>query len=322
MDTYLDIAQTVLRAARRPMNARSILETAYKAGVVPPHLHGRTQHKTLQARLSEDILHHRDTSLFYRTQPGRFALTEFLDDPDIPNEWKLPFPARRRTRDLKRPQALAVRQSFARTFLQSADAFDDVLRSAEADDALASMHPDEIAKQGYCAVWTFSIVQKADSVLAYRVGRYRNDCDAFANKRSIGFPGALAADDVSLFSSDRLGIEDCAVTVLQQDLDLSLAAFDGRSANKPVISSVMSVLGLEDALDFVVVLSWQCPEWFEPTTRRLSLNDPVWLCLKTRLNNRDDFEPWSARVLAELADADGPSHLDEAQHNASTSGLP
>jgi hypothetical protein len=232
------------------------------------------------------------------------------------------FPARRRTRDLKRPHALAVRRSFARRLLWSAGVFEDVIRAAEADDALASMHPDEMAERGYCAVWTFSMVRKADSVLAHRVGRYRNDCDAFANKRSIGFPGALAAEDLSLFSRDRLGVEDCAVMVLQHDLDLSLAAFDGRSSGHPVIDGVMAVEGNEGAFDVVVVLSWRCPDWFEPTTRRLSLNDPAWLCLTTRLNNIDDFEPWSARVLTRLGAADRRDHLDEANNHASAGGLP
>ena len=102
MDSYLKIAEVVLRSAHRPMSAKAILDVAYKAGVVPTHLYGKTQKKTLQARLSEDILRHRDTSLFYRTEPGQFFLSEFLSDPTIPDDYKVPFPARRRTRDLKR----------------------------------------------------------------------------------------------------------------------------------------------------------------------------------------------------------------------------
>lgn len=304
------------------MSAKSILETAYKAGIVPTYLHGRTQHKTLQARLSEDILHHRDTSLFYRTQPGQFALSEFIDDPEIPSEWMAAFPARRRTRDLKRPAALAVRCSFAQRLLGSLRAFEEVIGAAETEDALASMHPDEMTARGYCAVWTFSMVLKADCVLAYRVGRYRNDSDAFANKRSIGFPGALAAEDISLFSRDRLGVEDNAITVLQHDLDLSLVAFDSRSSRRPVINGVMAVERIRDTFDVVVVLSWRCPEWFEPTTKRLSLNNPTWLCSKARPNNLDDFEPWSARVLTQPIGADGWDHLGEAHNYAPAGRLP
>jgi hypothetical protein len=282
-----------------------MLDMAYDAGVVPPHLHGRTQHKTLQARLSEDILHHRERSAFYRTEPGQFALKTFLDDPAIPQEWKVAFPARRRTRDLKRPHALGMRRPVAQGIGTCVSTFEDVFGRAEAEGAVAAMHPDDMDAHDYCAVWTFSIVRRADCVLAYRVGRYRDDRDAFANRRSIGFPGSLAADDVSLFSCDRFGVVDCATSVLQYDLDLSLAAFDSAGdltgASRPTIEGVIAVKGLEGALDVVVILSWACPEWFEPTTRRLSLNEPSWLCSKGRPNDLDDFEPWSARVLAHLA---------------------
>lgn len=304
MDSYLDIARTVLQAARRPMNAKAILEMAYTAGVVPSHLHGRTQHKTLQARLSEDILHHRDTSSFYRTEPGQFALKTFIDDPSIPDEWKIPFPARRRTRDLKRPNALAVRRSVARSIGSEMVVFDSIFGRSEFEHGLAVMDPDQMDDYGYCAVWTFSVVRRDDCVLSYRVGRYRDDRDAFANRRSIGFPGALSAEDVSLFSQDRLGVVDCATTVLQYDLDLSLELFERSSeigtSNRPKINGVIAVEGLKGVLDVVVVLSWYCPEWFEPTTRRLSVNEPKWLRSSIRPNDIEDFEPWSVRVFERL----------------------
>lgn len=326
MDAYLDLARTVLGAARRPLSAKAMLDMAYEAGVVPSHVYGRTQHKTLQARLSEDILHHRETSAFYRTEPGLFALKSFLDDPSLPQAWRVPFPARRRTRDLKRPHALGVRRSVARAIGAHVALFDAVFEKAEADGAFAAMHPDDMDAQGYCAVWTFSVVRRADCVLAYRVGRYRDDRDAFADRRSIGFPGALAADDVSLFSRDPLGVVDCATTVLQYDLDLSLAIFesadDSAIASRPTIDGVIAVENSEGALDVVVILSWACPDWFEPTTRRLSLNGPNWLCAKNRYNDMSDFEPWSARVLAHLAVAGNWDGSGQGQYHASTGGLP
>ena len=108
VDAYLEIARIVLRAQGRPMGARSILAAAIKADILPKHLHGKTQQKTLQARLSEDILHAREASLFYRTEPGQFALKEFRADPDFPANWKVEFPARRRTRDLRIFRATAA----------------------------------------------------------------------------------------------------------------------------------------------------------------------------------------------------------------------
>lgn len=303
MDSYLQVAEAVLKSTRRPMSARAILDVAYKAGVVPTHLYGKTQEKTLQARLSEDILHHRETSVFYRTEPGQFFLVEFLHDPEIPREWKAKFPARRRSRDLKRDNTLAIKRSFLEKFCRGSSDFDDFFRSADLAGALAYLHPDEMSKKGYCSTWTFSMVFRDDSVLAYRVGRYRDNRDAFANKRSIGFPGALAVDDISLFSRDRLGAEDCAISVLVQDLDLSFSTFDADNAMRPEVDCVMVVETERLDLNLVIVLTWDCPEWFEPTTRRLSLNQPHWLCTSVLYNDLDDFEPWSSVILADWAAA-------------------
>ncbi|WP_340237352.1 HTH domain-containing protein [Sulfitobacter pontiacus] len=298
MDSYLQIARAVLKSTRRPMSARAILDFAYKADVVPTHLFGKTQQKTLQARLSEDILNRRDTTEFYRTEPGQFFLAEFLEDPEIPEQWKRKFPARRRTRDLKRDNTLGVKKSFLKNCKGQTYDFHDFFVDAEAKGALNYLHPDDMSDLGYCKTWTFSMVLRDDCVLAYRIGRYRDNRDAFANKRSIGFPGTLAIDDVSLFSTDRLGAQECSVSVLIQDLDLSVSTFDGHSAQKPVIDRVLIVETANFENELVILLNWECPSWFEPTTRRLSLNEPQWLCTSARPNDLEDFEPWSSHILA------------------------
>lgn len=298
MDSYLQIAQAVLRSARRPMGAKAILDLAYQAGVVPKHLYGKTQQKTLQARLSEEILHQRGTSPFYRTEPGQFFLTEFLDADDIPEEWKKPFPARRRTRDLTRDNTLAVKQSFLSRWRSSRADASAFFRAADAEDAIAYMHPGEMKDRGYCSTWTFAMVVKDDCTLAYRVGRYRDDRDNYAKRRSIGFPGPLTVEDVTLFSRDCLGAEDSAAGVLMQDLDLSYASFHG-PGKRPDIEYVMVVEAESgQTLEVVIVLKWRCPTWFEPTTRRMSLNDPHWLRSSIQHNDLDDFEPWSSMILA------------------------
>ena len=102
MDAYLSIALDILRQERRPLSPRSILAAAYKRGLVPEHLYGKTQHKTLQARLSEDIVARRDRGAFFRTAPGKFFLRELLRDESLPEEFRRPIPTRRRRRELLR----------------------------------------------------------------------------------------------------------------------------------------------------------------------------------------------------------------------------
>jgi hypothetical protein len=297
LDSYLEIAHKVLKASRRPMSAKGILAAAYRAQIVPEHLRGKTQHKTLQARLSEDILYYRNASLFYRTEPGVFFLCELTSDPSVPDKYKEKFPARRRTRDLQKESPLGISRTFLKRWqgCASMSSVNDVFRAAEEQDAVRYLPNSDC--EDYATVWTFSLVRRGDEILFYRIGRYRDDRDAFVNKRTIGFPGVITASDRSLFSQNDYGAVDNALDILLLDLDLSPRSFPNSQPRKPEPVFAFEVEGEDGITVFLVVLEWTCPDWFEPTTRRLSLNDPCWLDLTVPPNNLDDLEPWSKTTL-------------------------
>lgn len=300
MDSYLDIAHKVLRASRRPMSARGILNAAYRAQIVPEHLRGKTQHKTLQARLSEDILLHRSSSLFFRTEPGMFFLCELISDPGIPEKFKEVFPARRRTRDLQNESALGISREFIRRWRKDSCSSDlvEMLSAAERQEAVRYL--PQSGDSDYATLWTFSLVRRNNEVLSYRIGRYRDDREAFANKRTIGFPGAVTISDRSLFSQEDYGATENALRVLLLDLDLSSQSFIDENPKKPLPIFTFEAEGDDGVTVLLVVLEWTCPDWFEPTTRKLSLNDPCWLNLSVRPNNIDDFEHWSETTLRRI----------------------
>lgn len=283
------------------MSARAIIGAAYRAGIVPEHLHGKTQYKTLQARLSEEIIYNKRNAVFYRTEPGRFFLSEFISDPTIPESHKVPFPARRRTRDILKEPSLAIAMSYvnSRTISQF-DAWRDLANDAQHYDALRYVDPKPDTLE-YATVWHFSLVRRANSLLSYRIGRYRDDRDGFANRRTIGFPGIVRPTDNTLFSNGDYGVAAAALDALLLDLDLSLRAFKGDGAPElPKSTDIMVLDKLGRRPTILLVLQWQCPSWFEPTTRRLSLNDVSWLDLSSRINNIDDFEPWSRAALERI----------------------
>lgn len=307
MDSYLQVAYQVLKAARRPMTARGILDAAYKASIVPEHLFGKTQQKTLQARLSEDILHFRETSAFYRTQPGHYFLSELIADPVIPGEYKEKFPARRRTRDLARNMMLSVKREFVdghRDLFRYG--YSSFMREADKAKAVTYSNTSDLSEQ-LLTVWTFCVVRKEHSVLAYRVGRYRDDRDAFANKRSIGFSGPVSDEDRSLFSIDEFGAVDCATNILISDLDLSLASFPEHKMSTPKSTHFFEISDEKLSMVLVAVMEWDCPEWFEPTKRRLSLNEPHWIEATLSRNHHEDFDPWSAELLGLIAQSERES---------------
>lgn len=299
MDTYLDLAEAVLRAARRPLSPRAILSAAYKAGIVPSHLFGKTQHKTLQARLSEDILRLKLDSRFYRTAPGIFFLSELRSDPEVPNDFKDPFHARRRTRDLMKSAALAISKTYVDSCEFSNIEWVDFLREASKCGAFQYVDARHITDDFYL-VWAFSIIRKNSHVLSYRIGRYRDNSDAFRNKRSIGFADVVSYSDATLFCDD-LGVTERGLSVVLEDLDLSRSVFNSaRQATTPHVLFSMSTLDHASHPAILFVMEWDCPEWFEPTSRRLSLNEVSWIDATRMPNDLGDFEPWSSVALAEL----------------------
>lgn len=280
------------------MSARAIVSAAYRAGIVPEHLYGKTQYKTLQARLSEEILYNSRHTSFYRTEPGVFFLTEFMSDPTIPEKFKVPFPARRRTRDLLNEPSLALSTQYIMSGRFSLfHNWHELVEDAEKCSALRYVDPkstsDEVAM-----IWSFSMVRREKCVLSYRVGRYRDDRDQFANRRTIGFPGIVGFSDNTLFSDGDYGAAEGALDALLTDLDLSLKAFIGdKRLEYPSSTDIVLLDDKGERPVVLLIMQWVCPSWFEPTTRRLSLNDVSWFDISSRINNIDDLEPWSRAAL-------------------------
>ncbi len=283
------------------MTAKGMLNAAYRSKIIPEHLYGKTQEKTLQARLSEDILEHKSQSRFYRTKPGYFFLAEFESDPEIPIEYKQRFSARRRTRDIFPEYALAIDISFVESkHLSRFRNWSEFTAEASACNAVKYINLKH-AYNNYLPVWAFSIVKKNRDILTYRVGRYRDDRDEFANKRTIGFPCVVSAEDQTLFTNNDLGARECAFNVLLTDLDISLSAFsEEERAKHPEIIMAIHVSGEDSKPAILVVFEWSCPSWYEPTNHRLSLNDLRWMDASLTPNNIDDFEPWSVAALEAL----------------------
>ena len=224
LDAYLNIAENVLGNARRPLTPREILNHAYTEHMVPPHLHGRTQHKTLGARLSEDILIRRERSAFFRTNPGQFFLRRFLTDVGIPEKYRTPIIARRRERELQRGTILCLDAADlpAMTgFEFSVKLILNLLRSNR-------FHYLDGLERGIAdvVVWSFVVIARKSNVLTYRIGRYRDGRDSFLRRRSIGFFRPVRDCDRTLFDLKDHGIVSSGVRAASIDLDLPQDAMD------------------------------------------------------------------------------------------------
>lgn len=293
MDAYLEIASRVLRDARRPLPPREILRRGLSSGIVPSFLYGKTQHKTLQARLSEDILLRRERSAFFRTKPGYFFLREFLNDPAIPTEYRTPIVARRRRRELAYHHALAFDKAdlpnLCSVTVVGPNAVLNRLHERRYHYAASSQErsPDDLL------VWAFVVVLRSSLVLTYRHGRYREDRDAFLQKRSVGFFCPIVHDDLTLFDQADHGIVASGVRALSLDLSFDP---DARLSEAAELRGFVCTGETENS-NLLGVITLQAPEWLEPLTRRLAINDLAWHDLHLQFNHYEDFDPWSQLIL-------------------------
>src|SRR6266478_8444497 len=72
--TYLRVAELVLANALSPLKAREIVDRGIERGLFGDHVLSRTPEKSMQARLSMDILNRAGQSKFLRNERGRFEL--------------------------------------------------------------------------------------------------------------------------------------------------------------------------------------------------------------------------------------------------------
>ena len=297
MNAYLDIAATILRAERRPLSSHAILAAAHRTGLVPPNLYGKTQHKTLGARLAEDIVRHRDRSRFFRTAPGRYFLREFLNDPSLPSEYRQPRQVRRRIRELNRGPALAIAEGVLRNVLGDGEHLIATTKLLKLLKESRHTYLDPKKADDAVFIRSFVCVFRGSKILSYRLGRYRDDRDPFLHKWSIGFSTLVHVDAHTLFNVNDMGIVEAGVHAVKIDLDIPPVPPDAAKAfDDAVLRKFVFVSHTDGDSDLLAVISVKCPNWFEPVKRRLALNDLKWVDADG-INNIEDFDPWSKCVL-------------------------
>ncbi|MDO6758110.1 winged helix-turn-helix domain-containing protein [Phaeobacter inhibens] len=296
MSSYLEIAEMVLAQRRRPMGPHAILREAYLLDLMPSHLHGETQHKTLQARLSEDILRSKERSRFVRTEPGKFFLRSLLSDETIPAEFRKTIKARRRKRELTPNPVLCIaKESLHKLEVQNGQDKWKVLESLRQSGELSYFEFKD-RPEGHVPIWCFVMLMREECVLSYRVGKYRSHDDDVTSKRTVGFTSLVTEDQQTLFNHHDLGIIEAGITALALDLDfpMDVDVLDAETSDE---TSVVEVLTNDEIEAALLVIETGCPSWFEPTTRRLSMNDMKWIPFRVPPNHLDDFDPWTQAVV-------------------------
>ena len=295
MNSYLTIAAKVLREARQPLSAPDILKAAYRLQIVPPNLYGKTQYKTLHARLAEDILRHRSKSIFIRIGPGRFFLRSLLSDRSISPRYKREYIAPLRADQLQHFDVLCVEK----TTLELAQKDHGTVFSFEHLQPFIAQYKtlSKVRRKGELFfIRIFVIVQAEDCFLLRRGWSSSGDC--ISDETSVGLLGYVKREDKTLFSQDPYGIREAASRTLSEQLHWPSDAL-GRMCtyNDRSIYFIVDIDNQEFGRSAAIVVTVKCLPEVKERDYQLNSDSFQWYPLTARINNEDQFERWSKYVL-------------------------
>lgn len=300
-DSYLEIAASVLRQARIPLSTHQIMKIAFLHGLVPRHLYGTTQHKTLGARLSEDILAHKHKSRFFRTRPGRFFLREFIRDRSLPIEYRTPIVARRRKRELKRSNVACVSVS---EITSLRDANHGRIPIAEfsnliSDRRIFYRNIDYAEAESLVPVYSYAIIRNGSHILLHTKSAYAESRKPFTDRLMVGFPTPVCHDDMTLFDMEDHGIVSAGLTGVAIDLDLEFSSELPRFERSASLTSLELVPDKFTGFSLLGIVELLAPAEFEPTNKRLAIGELEWFDPNSPRHRIYDFDPWSQYLIRE-----------------------
>lgn len=300
LNSYLSLAYLALRLENRPLHCREILAAAKRYKFFPPHLKGKTPHKTLNARLSEHIRQQGASSIFFRTAPATYYLSK-LAEALPPEKQPSVFHGVRRDKSIKKENVLVADRTTLGTALGTsltrfdASIFDRFLSQNchFMDRSLAEQNTT--VKQFV----TFTIFHYRHNLLIYRRGQYSTASDELKGAYSVGFGGHVNDTDFTLFATGSKALVENSSRELMEELYLSqfYKDIDELSAR----SSIMGLINVDDSADaqqhVAVLVKFAHKSKQLPKKGELSINGLRWLNTKTPLNDTSEYDLWSRIIL-------------------------
>jgi predicted NUDIX family phosphoesterase len=302
--TYLWVAETVLRKHKRPLTARALVNYGLEDELFPAAGLSHTPQKSMQARLSMDILNN-DSSTFIRTGRGRFYLRELLaqQGPDDPTALKV-YHAERRVPVPSSEMVLCIPKSVYEYFLKYQGIGNESPPNPllGLQDAAVTYLPRSVAETDdeFKQVITYTIIQYQSKILTFRRGLYNRAAKFLRGAQCVGFGGHVNENDRDLFSLDDLGIRQNAAREISEELMLPA----GRPHLNPDDLEFLGILN-DDSSDvgirhMAVVLRYWVDDWSQWKSvgrGEASINKIRWLDTLKETINLSEFEYWSQLVV-------------------------
>jgi predicted NUDIX family phosphoesterase len=316
-NAYLKLAYQAILHRREPLTPTEMLQTASQEGFLPGHLYGATMHKTLSARLAENIRRESQQSVFYRTAPARFFLHSLATSADVPEAHKKVFRGNLRTKTIRKenvlvaPRGVLSRDLFGEYVPFNDLQFEDLYRNhcSFLDRRIAEN--DSSVKQFV----TFTLVFYESNILIYRRGQFTTTSDLLKGQLSVGFGGHVNDKDFDLFNSGSGAFRSNAARELKEELFLDdIYKEQYEAAQRTKILGYINVDGSPDAEHHIAVLvAFQHRDNSIPKKGELSINQLSWLDLNNIINDTSSFDLWSEIILKGLYS--GKIALPEMERN-------
>jgi predicted NUDIX family phosphoesterase len=223
--TYLRVAEIVLASALSPLKAREIVDRGIECGLFGDHVLSRTPEKSMQARLSMDILNRAGQSKFLRTERGRFELREKLSNAT--NTTGVEYVAQKRVLSTPKEEVLcASENAFAEVLtFQGIDTdatpiLDRLLRDDNVD--YVSRSEAEVRNDAKQFI-TYVLVQCGQRLLFFKRSYLSRAAEFLRGAKCVGFGGHVSQADFDILSLDDHGMSACARRELMEELYLPSA---------------------------------------------------------------------------------------------------
>lgn len=296
-DAYLNVAEHVLLSSRRPLRPGDIIRHAYAGGLLPWHLHGARQDKTLHARISEDVARNPEGSRFFRTGPGIFFLREMVKDPNIPDAYKQFYFAPPRRKELRRDNILTFLGIAGRTRAAKSQliSMPTLRQELERGRYAYLSYSDALVRPETAIAYSFVLVFNERQVLSFRCGKFRPSTDPLYGMRSVGLGGAVYAEDRDFLFQSLFGIIASGINELGYGIGLPRQLSERARYGNEVRPHVGVLLKRRKGRPAIlqIVMGYQCAPEFLPSKGALSVNDLRWIDVENPANSLDDFDETS-----------------------------
>ncbi|MEH2586259.1 HTH domain-containing protein [Bradyrhizobium sp. AZCC 1721] len=242
--TYLRVAETVLSKALSPLKAREIVDRGIDQGLFGDHVMSRTPEKSMQARLSIDILTRGQHSRFARTSKGRFTVRAKLANATFvphsvngshhPTTEYLAVPRVLRT---PKEEVLCVKENsfselltFQGVDTDPGEILTQLLQPKNLEYvARSEAETRDDAKQFI----TYVLVQCGQRLLFFKRSYLSRAAEFLRGSKCIGFGGHVSAADMDILSHTDHGLSSCARRELSEELKLPDKTRNGATKDGP-----------------------------------------------------------------------------------------